>query len=256
MEQHLADYYDIVPGDRVEVLTPRGRVELAVAGIVASPEFFMVMGEGSEFLASPRNYGVLFVSQQWLQEAFGSEGVSNQFCFLTNGSGEPPEARAAVAAEAKAAAEEILEPYAIEYSRLGDEMPVRRMLDTDVRNMRQMSLVFPFFFLVIAALGIFTIITRLVHNERQQMGTMMALGYGRGRIARHYLLYPLMVGIAGSVAGIVAGYFLARPSPPSTRRPWGCPNSSPPWTGERRPWGWGWPWSSACWPACCRSGAW
>lgn len=201
VEQHLADYYDIVPGDRVEVLTPRGRVALTVAGVAASPEFFMVMGEGSEFLASPRNYGVIFVPQPWLQDAFESEGVSNQFCFLTNGDQDTQ--------EAKAAAEDILDPYAIEYSRLGEEMPVRKMLDTDVRNMRQMSFVFPFFFLIIAALGIFTIITRLVHNERQQMGTMMALGYGRGRIARHYLLYPLMVGIAGSAAGIVAGYFLA-----------------------------------------------
>jgi putative ABC transport system permease protein len=209
VEQHLADYYGIVPGDVVEVLTPHGRAALEVAGIVASSEFFLVMGEGSEFLASPRNYGVLFVSQPWLQEAFDSEGISNQFCFLMNGTGGTAQERAAATVEARAAAEGVLGPYNIEYSRLRDEMPVRKMLDTDVRNMRQMSFVFPFFFLIIAALGIFTIITRLVHNERQQMGTMMALGYGRGRLARHYLLYPLMVGIAGSVAGIVAGYFLA-----------------------------------------------
>ncbi len=208
VEEHLAEYYGIVPGDRVEVMTPNGMSALEVLGISSSPEFFMVMGEGSEFLASPRNYGVVYVPQPWLQEAFASESVSNQFCFLTNGAGNTTEERVAATLKAKAAAEEVLAPYTIEYSRLGEEMPVRKQLDTDVQNLRQMSFIFPFFFLIIAALGIFTIITRLVHNERQQMGTMMALGYGRSRIARHYLLYPLMVGIAGSIAGVVAGYFL------------------------------------------------
>ncbi len=201
VEQHLAKFYHLKPGDRVAMDTPAGPVDLEVAGIVASPEFFMVSGTGVNFLASPRNYGVVFVSQDWVSGAFGLTGSANQFVFRMEDVKEIP--------ASKAAAEGILAPYNIEFSRLGSEQPVRMLLDSDVENFQKMSLIFPLFFLVIAALSIFMIITRLVHNQRRQMGTMMALGFGRRRIVQHYLSYPALVGLLGSVAGIAAGYGLA-----------------------------------------------
>ncbi|MCL4368955.1 MAG: FtsX-like permease family protein [Actinobacteria bacterium] len=201
VEQHLAKFYDLKPGDTVTVETPQGPTALEVSGVVASPEFYMVSGTGVNFLASPRNYGIVFVSQNWVTSAFHQVGNSNQFIFLMADPGQTD--------SAQAAANGILAPYNIEFSRLGSEQPVRKLLESDIQNFRKMSMIFPLFFLIIAALSIFMIITRLVHNQRRQMGTMMALGFSRRRIARHYLSYPVVVGLLGSVAGIAAGYGLA-----------------------------------------------
>jgi putative ABC transport system permease protein len=199
-EVHLADFYDLEPGDSIQVMTPRGKTTLDVVGSAASAEFFIVSTR-KEMIASPRNYGVLFVPQSWLQEAFGLDGESNVFCFLVEEGGD--------ASTVMAEAEKALSPYKILYASLGDETEARQLLDLDVEGFREMAVFFPLLFLVVAALSIYMILVRMVHMQRKQVGAMMALGLGRRRIAFHYLSYALLVGLVGAAAGLTAGYFLA-----------------------------------------------
>ena len=49
--------------------------------------------------------------------------------------------------------------------------------------------VFPIFFFLVAALVALTTMTRMVEEERTQIGTLKALGYSRGAIMVKYLLY-------------------------------------------------------------------
>jgi len=199
-EVHLAEFYGIKPGDSLQVMTPGGNVPLRVAGNAASAEFFIVSGE-RDIIASPRNYGVLFVPQAWLQEAFGSTGSSNQFCFrVTEG---------ADASQVMGRAEQTLAPYGVIYASLGDKTQARQLMDLDVEGFKEIALFFPVLFLVVAALSIFMILTRLVHMQRRQIGTMMALGLNRRRITLHYLTYSLLVGVVGALSGMLVGYFLA-----------------------------------------------
>lgn len=65
--------------------------------------------------------------------------------------------------------------------------------------------VFPVFFFLVAALVALTTMTRMVEEERSQIGLMKALGYSPLRIAEKYLLYALLAGVLGSVAGLLVG---------------------------------------------------
>ena len=56
-----------------------------------------------------------------------------------------------------------------------------------------------------AALVSLTTMTRMVEDERTQIGTMKALGYERSSIAAKYLLYALSASLFGSLLGIFAG---------------------------------------------------
>ncbi|RJP27466.1 MAG: ABC transporter permease [Actinobacteria bacterium] len=200
LDVHLADFYDIGPGAAVQVATPVGNQNLQVVGTVASAEFFIVSGE-RDMIASPQNYGVLYVSQQWLQESFGMTGEDNQFCFLVDEGSD--------AAQVMNEAENVLAPYGVLYASLGDDTEPRQLLDLDVQGFKQLALFFPLLFLLVAALSLFMILTRMVHLQRRQIGTMMALGLSHRRITTHYLTYAMLVGITGAVTGMVAGYFLA-----------------------------------------------
>lgn len=64
--------------------------------------------------------------------------------------------------------------------------------------------IFPVFFILIAMLVCITTMTRMVDEERTQIGVLKALGFGNGAITAKYLLY------AGSATliGWLAGYFL------------------------------------------------
>ena len=65
--------------------------------------------------------------------------------------------------------------------------------------------VFPVIFFLVAALVCLTTMTRMVEEERTQIGTLKALGYSRGSIAAKYILYALISSLIGSLLGIVAG---------------------------------------------------
>ncbi len=65
--------------------------------------------------------------------------------------------------------------------------------------------VIPVFFFLVAALVCSTTMTRMVDEQRTQIGTLKALGYGDGAIVRKYILYSGSAAILGCVIGYILG---------------------------------------------------
>ena len=76
--------------------------------------------------------------------------------------------------------------------------------ESDTRIIDALANVFPVFFVLVAGLVCITTMTRMVTEERTQIGTMKSLGYSAAAIMSKYLLY------SGSAAliGCVLGYFV------------------------------------------------
>lgn len=71
-----------------------------------------------------------------------------------------------------------------------------------------LSTVFPVFFALVAALVSLTTMTRMVDEQRVNIGTLKALGYGKGAIASKYIFYALTATVFGCIVGIGIGYTL------------------------------------------------
>lgn len=80
--------------------------------------------------------------------------------------------------------------------------------DSNSEKVSAIAKVFPVFFFLVAALVALTTMTRMVEEERGEIGTLKALGYGRGMILAKYLIYAGTAGALGSVAGILVGQWL------------------------------------------------
>ena len=72
-----------------------------------------------------------------------------------------------------------------------------------------MGALVPVLFLAIAILTMVTTMHRITANEKTQIGTLKALGFKDRRILRHYTSYGFMLGLAGTILGILLGYFIA-----------------------------------------------
>ena len=83
---------------------------------------------------------------------------------------------------------------------------VSYMQDTDrVANLAQ---VFPIVFFIVAALISLTSMTRMVEEQRVQIGTLKALGYNKLQIAAKYIIYATLATVIGGAIGLVIGFSL------------------------------------------------
>ncbi len=78
----------------------------------------------------------------------------------------------------------------------------------DADRMANLASVFPVIFFLVAALVCLTTMTRMVEEQRVQIGSLKAMGYSGLAISRKYLLYGLLPSLTGGVFGLVIGYIL------------------------------------------------
>lgn len=80
--------------------------------------------------------------------------------------------------------------------------------DSNISKVEAIATVFPVFFFLVAALVALTTMTRMVEEERLQIGTIKALGYSRKTIAFKYGIYAFVATAAGCVVGLLVGFNL------------------------------------------------
>ncbi len=77
--------------------------------------------------------------------------------------------------------------------------------DNDARIVAGVARVFPAFFVLVAALVCMTTMSRMIEEQRTQIGVMKALGYTGYAISMKYLIYSGSAAVIGSVAGYFVG---------------------------------------------------
>lgn len=77
-----------------------------------------------------------------------------------------------------------------------------------IDSLDKIALVFPVFFFLVAALICLTTMTRMVEENRIEIGTLKALGYTDLEISRKFVVYAALASIAGCIVGILVGSIL------------------------------------------------
>lgn len=79
---------------------------------------------------------------------------------------------------------------------------------SNAERISRIAVVFPVFFLLVAALVCLTTMSRMVEEQRTQIGTLKALGYGNSAVMRHYMVYAVSGAIVGGTLGAFSGCVL------------------------------------------------
>ena len=75
----------------------------------------------------------------------------------------------------------------------------------DTQSIDSLSIVFPIVFFAIAILVSLTSMTRMVEEDRTELGTLKSLGYNKAQIMFKYILYSSLACIIGGAIGIIIG---------------------------------------------------
>lgn len=108
--------------------------------------------------------------------------------------------------DARAKIAEIENPKWYVLDRKGNAGYSSFIQDTD--SIANIGKVFPVIFFIVAALISLTSMTRMVEEQRTQIGTLKALGYNKLQITSKYVLYASLACIIGSILGMSVGFVL------------------------------------------------
>ncbi len=88
------------------------------------------------------------------------------------------------------------------------ELPSYSEFEQNAERIGNIGKVFPAFFLLVAALVCLTSMTRMVDEQRTQIGVLKAMGYSNGAVLAYFMAYSLSATVLGCVVGCVIGFKL------------------------------------------------
>jgi len=189
-----------------EVITPyiNGRTHnLRVSGIAASSEYIYLMENEQSLLPALDKFGVAYVTEAFAQSVFGYRGSYNEVLIKL--------AEQKNIEDVIDIVEKKLDKYGLKrITKLEDQLS-NNVLMQKIEGIEMMSSVLPVMFLMVAAIIISIMLSRIVNNDRMAIGVLKALGYSNYNILSHYTKYALAIGLAGSAAGITGGVLLSKP---------------------------------------------
>ena len=182
VEERFAQSKGLSLGDRLTVKL-RGRpYSFTIRGVVVSPEYIVVT---DGMAADPDKYGFILVNACAIPELPLTQIVA------TMADGADSET---VQAEIEAAL-----PDALVVDRTAHRSTARA--NNDAQMFENMTLIFPVLAYAVAALIVMTTLSRMIDNQRMQMGTLQALGFSAHQIKMHYLSYAIAPSAVGAVLG-------------------------------------------------------
>ncbi len=200
VDHHLPEYYGYGPDTALHPIVNGERIDVEIVGVAVSPEYLMAVASAENVLPMPGGFAVLFMPQAEVQDLFGAAGTINELNIrLENRS--PSDVDRAITE-----VEQVLGDAAVRSVVKRADNPSYNLLKLDLEGGREMMGMVPSMFLVIAAMSIYVLLSRMVQVQRPQIGVLKALGYSRWAIMRYYLLYSGLIAVIGSILGFALSY--------------------------------------------------
>ena len=188
VEERFAVAHGLIPGSRLGVKLGGQEYTFIVRGVVVSPEYIVV---SNGIVADPNAYGYLLINACAMETLPLTQIVAT----LDRGADS----------DAVRAAIEAALPDALVVDRSSHQSTARA--NNDAQMFENMTYIFPVLAYAIAALIVMTTLSRMIDNQRMQMGTLKALGFSARQIRNHYLSYALVPSALGALLGTLIGHY-------------------------------------------------
>jgi len=199
LNEAFAQANNLGPGDQIEVLLLDRLHELLVVGTAISPEFVYVLPPAGGLAPDPARYGIIYCREDFLQESCDLEGAYNQLVGLTHDDSDTALDNTLDAIRVK------LDAFGVTNTTPRRQQPSVRFLGDELAGLKTQATIMPGIFLLVAALVLNVLVSRLVAQQRTVIGTLRAIGYSRGAVSRHYLGLGVVIGGIGGLAGVAFG---------------------------------------------------
>lgn len=202
VEESFFNAHNLKIGDSISPIINGKEVKLKVVGSVKSPEYVYTIKDGSELVPDNRKFGIVYVKKSFGQAVFGFSGSINDLSLLVNEGTDIDKAKDDV--------KKILKEFGVTEVIDRENQLSSKMLSEEMKGLKSTGGSFPVVFFIVAAVIIYITMSRMVENQRTQIGVLKAFGFSNFQVLLHYLSFSALIAILGSAIGSVFGMLLGK----------------------------------------------
>ncbi len=190
------DLNNLEIGDTVSIINNGKETEFLITGSVMSPEYVYLMSSATEFLPDKSLFGFGYVSTEAMASLANTSNYNNIVIDLNDG---------VKFEDIKNQLEDSLAENGLITVYDKEDNLSYMMLDTELTSISGMATSIPFVFLLMVIVILYLTLSRVIEQERMEIGMLKAFGYSNNQILSHYLVYGLIVGVIGGAIGCLLG---------------------------------------------------
>jgi putative ABC transport system permease protein len=190
-------------GDSLTLILEGKRAPFTLVGTAQSPEFIYAMRSAQDLYPDPATFGIAYVPSSSLKALVKESGQVNDIAFTL----KPGADFEAV----KDQLQTVLKPYGLQSIIPRKDQTSHAILLGELTSLKGMTKALPAVFLGVSTIILYTMLRRLIEQQRVTIGTLKAFGLTHREIILHYLSYPLFIGGFGGLLGGLLGILLSFP---------------------------------------------
>lgn len=187
LDHLFMQHNDLNVGDTITLEVLGTKIKLKISGKVQSAEYLYQIKDSTQPVPNHKTYGYAFMNQDYLQNNLRLS--PNQLLLTINGSSK----------------DKISKQLQSKYSDLifttSDKNVSYAMFDSKLKTIKDMALILPLIFCILAILITLISMIRYVENQRQTISVMKAIGHPNRIIYSSILILPSITAVLGSLIG-------------------------------------------------------
>ncbi|WP_246240880.1 ABC transporter permease [Anaerocolumna sedimenticola] len=195
LDSAFAKAHNLKVGDTISIKLNGVWLSLPIDGLALNSEQVYAVKNTATLIPDPMLYGFVVIHTSALKSVYGQK-VYNQISVKT----EPGTDLKQVVQKADA----VIGRKMIGTTLQKDNTSVSSV-NGRIQQFKTLSFVFPLLFFLVTALITQSTMLRLVESQRTQIGILKAMGYSKIRILWHYTSYGVLIGVLGSISGLILG---------------------------------------------------
>ncbi|OEH92602.1 ABC transporter permease [Bacillus solimangrovi] len=192
LDSRYGNEHDYKIGDTVTINNNQGSFDFVISGFGENVEHAFNIEDPSLVLPDHKTYGVAYIDEGRIEEIAGNPYYNEVIVDV-----EEDYDSNQISKSIEGYSKEL--PYLYLVNK--DRAVSYSAINVTINNNKLMSTVSPLILFMVAAVTIFLTMSRVIDSQRNQIGIMKALGVTDRNILFHYVGYPILVGVVGSIVG-------------------------------------------------------
>lgn len=182
-------------GDKVSLISNGESYDFIIAGVASAPNYIYAIPPSGAMMSDGMDYDIAVVSSDKLSKILGKENTVNEVSFEI----EKPYTYEQLRYSLK----EHLEEYGLKSFTSRQKQTSYNMVDGEIKELTGTGTILPAIFMAMSVFMLYTVLKKMIDNDRSLIGTMKAMGLKNAELIGAYLLQALIISFFGALIGSI-----------------------------------------------------